>query len=134
MGTHVIDSSLVLVDDVTNTKERVTDVGTEDAGVEKEDDAESVQKQSVSSEESATERGKALTLEVARLLITLTLDIVCTVYVWNGRLEPGYATAAIILKDWISDLAIESKNETTARLSDMFRDLHCDCLHLFVLL
>ena len=71
---------------------------------------------------------RAVALELARLVVTVVLDIVCTVYVWNGRLEPGYATAAIITKDWIAELALEPEKEKKgALLSDMFRDIHCIC-------
>ena len=82
----------------------------------------------MASEISGEAMGRAVLLELARLVVTVVLDIVCTVYVWNGRLEPGYATAAIITKDWIAEPALEPEKEKKgALLSDMFRDIHCIC-------
>ena len=71
--------------------------------------------------------GKALFLELARLIVTIVIDIVCTACVWNGTLEPGYATAAIITKDWITELALEEEDDATSLFSDMLRDIHCFC-------
>jgi hypothetical protein len=78
------------------------------------------------SEQQKQEVKRAYLLEVARLVCTVVMDIVCTVYVWNGQLKPGFATAAIITKDWISELAIETQSITASHLlSDLLRDLHC---------
>ena len=69
-------------------------------------------------------------LEICRLVVTLIIDITCTVHVWKGTLPPGYGTAVTVFKDWISELAIEPEakeqdDKEGGLVSDMLRDLHC---------
>jgi hypothetical protein len=69
-------------------------------------------------------------LEAPRLLMTLVVDVICTMFLWNGELGSGYATAAIVFKDWVSSVVFEdSGNNQTGKsdLSDMYRDIHCFC-------
>jgi hypothetical protein len=73
---------------------------------------------------------KVFFLELSRLIVTLVVDILCSVYIWNGGLGPGYATAAIVFKDWVSNLVLENHIGIlvdTHLLSDMLRDVHCFC-------
>ena len=70
---------------------------------------------------------RAILLELARLVVTLVLDNVCTAYVWNGHFEPAYATAAIITKDWLQNLPLSLRRKKREHCSGMLYDIHCWC-------
>jgi hypothetical protein len=74
------------------------------------------------------EEGKStvLALEGCRLLVTLVIDILCTVFVWSGKLGSGYATAAIVFKDWVTSIVLE-RQKGRQLVSDLFRDVFCVC-------
>ncbi len=65
-------------------------------------------------------------VEASCLLITLVIDILCSVYVWNKGLGPGYATTTPVFKDWKSSLVLE-KQKGCQMTSDLYHDLHCIC-------
>ena len=70
---------------------------------------------------------RVLILEIFRVIVTLVINVVCTVSVWGNSLPAGYGTAIIIFKDWITDLALfqDGQDDENGVLSDMLRDLHC---------
>ena len=70
---------------------------------------------------------RVLILEIFRVIVTLVINVVCTVSVWGNSLPAGFGTAIIIFKDWITDLALfqDGQDDENGVLSDMLRDLHC---------
>jgi hypothetical protein len=66
-------------------------------------------------------------MELFRLLVTVVIDILCTVNIWNGRLGQGFATETIIFKDWVSSLVVEEQR-VRKLMSDLFLDLHCSAM------
>ena len=70
---------------------------------------------------------RVIILEIFRAIVTLIINVVCTVSVWGNSLPAGFGLAIIIFKDWITDLALfqDGDDDKNGLISDMLRDLHC---------